>query len=203
MARRRLPKFLPIAEIAALIGSARNERDRLILLWGFRQGLRVSEICKLRIEDVDFPGGTVLIARAKGDKDRRLPLHPELAEKTTEFLAGRATGCVFESPRKPGCPLTSRSVQRMIRAAAARAGITRRCTPHSLRHSFATHLLRGGADIMEIKDLLGHASIATTMQYLSADPERLKGVIATLKLPESTNTGSDTDDRITTGEPNG
>lgn len=177
MARRRLPVYLRPQELERLFAEAPNPRDHLMLIIGAYAGLRVSEIVRLQVEHIDFEGGMLEVHAGKGDKDRTIPLHQRIAWDMRVYLAGRQTGWVFPSTRGPSGHLMSRAVQLMIAAAAARAQIPRHVTPHKLRHSFATLALAKGADLMEIKDLLGHASVATTQIYLSVMPERLRGAV--------------------------
>lgn len=178
MARRRLPVYLRPAEAEALL-AALAEPYCLVARIGLYAGLRVSEIVKLRAEHLDFFGGTIEVHAGKGDKDRNVPLHPSLAAPLQAHLASRRTGYVFAGRSRAG-HLSSRQVQRVVRAAAAQAWITRRVTPHKLRHTFATQLLATGADLLEIKDLLGHSSVATTQIYAAALPERLRSAVERL-----------------------
>jgi integrase len=180
--KRRLPRSLPPAESRALVGAAPRQRDRLMIECGLLLGLRVSEIVHLEIPDVDFEGGQVLIREGKGDRDRAVPLPPKFAAELRAWLGNRTVGYVFPSPRG-GKALSTRAVQKMLKRIAVRAGIpdaekARRVHPHRLRHSFATHALRSGADIIEVRDLLGHTSVATTQVYLSSDVSRLRDVVA-------------------------
>lgn len=177
MARRRLPVYLRPQELERLFAEAPNPRDRLILLIGAYAGLRVSEIVKLQVEHVDFEGGMLEVHAGKGDKDRTLPLHQRIAWDLQLYLNGRQTGWVFPSARGQSGHLMPRAVQLMILAAAARAHIVRHVTPHKLRHTFASNLLFEGADLLEIKDLLGHASVSTTQIYAIARPEKLRAAV--------------------------
>ncbi|GAC1655849.1 MAG: hypothetical protein NVS4B6_32240 [Mycobacterium sp.] len=180
MARRRLPVYLRSQELERLFAQAATPRDRLMLLIGAYAGLRVSEIVNLRVEHVDFDNGMLEVHAGKGDKDRNVPLHQRIAWDMKLFLGDRTEGWVFPAARESHGStghLMPRVVQRMIADAALRAKIVRHVTPHKLRHSFATLALSKGADIMEIKDLLGHSSVATTQIYLSCMPERLRGAV--------------------------
>jgi integrase/recombinase XerC len=175
---KRLPRSFPQAEAAALLGAAVNERDRLALLAMFLCGLRVSELTGLQVPDLDFAAGRLMVREGKGAKDRALPLPARLAAPLEAWLAGRTVGYVFPG-RFPGSRMSSRTVQRMIKRTAARAGLPdalkpRAVHPHRCRHSFATYLLRSGADIIEVRDLLGHSSISVSQVYLSAEAGRLK-----------------------------
>ena len=180
MARRRLPVFLRPQELERLFAAARSPRDRLILLIGAYAGLRVSEIVKLLVEHVDFETGLLEVRAGKGDKDRTIPLHQRIAWEMQVYLSGRETGWMFPAARlSHGATghLSARAVQVMVKATAARAQIVRRVSPHKLRHSFATALLSKGADLLEIKDLLGHASVATTQIYAFVQPEKLRASV--------------------------
>lgn len=179
MAKRRLPIVLREPEMAALVAAVPTARDRLIVDLGRYAGLRVSEIVRLRVEHLDLDAGLIEVHAGKGDKDRNLPLHRSLVEPLRACIGDRATGWLFPSPRGAG-HLTSRSVQRMIAASAARAGIARRVTPHKLRHTFATTALRRGANLRQVQELLGHASVATTEIYTHLDVDDLREAVSRL-----------------------
>jgi integrase/recombinase XerC len=184
-----LPKFLPVDEAFALVdrpGAATllALRDSALLEVLYGAGLRVSEACGLSLEDVDLPG-RVLRVLGKGKKERLCPLHPGAAEvlrvwlsRRGELLAKRRRGqdarAVFLNVR--GGRLTPRSVARHLDAYARAAGLQRHVTPHALRHSYATHLLAGGADVRSIQELLGHASLSTTQRYTHVGIELLQAV---------------------------
>jgi integrase/recombinase XerD len=177
---RRLPVYLRQRELDLLVAAAPTDRDRLILLIGAYAGLRVSEIVKLQVEHLDFEDAMIEVHAGKGDKDRNVPMHTRLAWDLRRYLNGRTSGWLFPAPRSShGATghLTTRAVQNMVAAAAGRAQIARHVTPHKLRHTFATQLLAQGADLIEIKDLLGHSSVATTQIYAAALPERLRGAV--------------------------
>lgn len=173
---RRLPSSLCGDEPDRLLAAARNPRDRAILLLGFFCGLRISEIVGRRVEDLDLDRGMIQVRHGKGDKDRAVPIPAKILAELRAWVGDRREGFVFPGRGGSG-HLTRNAVNLSIQAAAARAGITRRCTPHSTRHTYATRLLRTGADIIEVRDLLGHSSVATTSLYLSSDPERLRGAV--------------------------
>jgi len=178
--RRRLPVYLRVTELEQLLASAPTARDRLILLIAAYAGLRVSEIVKLQVEHLDFEDAMLEVHAGKGDQDRTIPMHARIAWALKAYLGGRRTGWVFAAPRAShgaSGHLTSRAVQLMVAAAAARAQIVRHVTPHKLRHTFATALLSSGADLITIKDLLGHSSVATTQIYAAALPERLRSAV--------------------------
>src|SRR6266702_4453009 len=177
MARRRLPVYLRDKELSRLLDAVPNQRDRLIVLVGAYAGLRVSEILNLRIGDLDFEDGMLEVRVGKGDKDRTIPMHVLLARALRVHIGSAQAGWLFPSGRSGSGHLMRRAVQLMIHSAAERAGIVRHVTPHKLRHTFASNLLFAGADLLEIKDLLGHASVSTTQSYAFCRPERLREAV--------------------------
>jgi integrase len=181
MSRRRLPRSFPQSEAHALLQAATRTQDRLILATGLYMGLRVSELTKLEIGDINWEESTALIREAKGDKDRVVPIPFTLVKQLRDLIGTRTGGFLFSSPHGGG-RLSSRAIQRMIKRVAARAGIVdadkpRKVTPHRLRHTAATRLLRSGADLIQVRDFLGHSSVATTQIYLSATAEGLKAAV--------------------------
>lgn len=176
MPRRRLPNCLTGDEPDRLLAAAKKPRDRLLMLCGLLLGLRVSELVGRRVEDLDLDQAVCQCRRGKGDKDRAVPIPARLLPELRTWLAGRRDGWLFPGV---GCSghLSVRAAQLLVQGAARRAGIARRVTPHRLRHSYAVRLLRTGADIMEIKELLGHSSVSTTQVYLSADAERMRAAV--------------------------
>ena len=158
-------------------------RDRAILELLYGCGLRVSELVGLDTDRVDLPHQQVRVI-GKGNKERRVPMGDEARERLhryrsgprSEWTAGKPTAAVFVSQR--GKRLTRESVWRLVRRWSAAAGVRERVTPHTFRHSFATHLLEGGADLRVVQALLGHASISTTQLYTHLTGERVREVYA-------------------------
>jgi integrase/recombinase XerD len=158
-------------------------RDRAILELLYACGLRVSELTGLDTDRLDLPGLQVRVI-GKGNRERRVPMGEEARERLHRYLsgpravwtAGRPSEAVFVSQR--GRRLARESVWRLVRHWAAVAGVDARVTPHTFRHSFATHLLEGGADLRVVQTLLGHASISTTQLYTHLTGERLREVYA-------------------------
>ena len=177
----RLPKklvsFLPVDEAHDLMVGADALRDTAILELLYASGLRVSELTGLDLDDVDRSGRTVRVL-GKGRKERIVPFGSKAARALDAWLErrGRDAGALFVGRRGR---LTPRAVYTIVRAAARRAGITRKVSPHTLRHSFATHLLDGGADLRTIQELLGHSRLSTTQRYTHVGAEHL------LKIYES------------------
>jgi integrase/recombinase XerD len=188
---RRLPKAIPVADVERLLDAAgvgeppRSLRDRALLEVLYGTGARISEAVGLAVDDLDASTATVLL-RGKGGKERVVPLGSYAIRAVDDYLvrarpalaaAGRGTPLLFLNAR--GGPLSRQSAWVILRAAAERAGLSARISPHTLRHSFATHLLDGGADVRVVQELLGHASVATTQVYTLVTVERLREVYAT------------------------
>jgi integrase/recombinase XerD len=188
---RRLPKALPVDQVLALLAAAgddataRGVRDRALLEVLYGTGARISEAVALDLDDVDLAEGVVLL-RGKGGKQRLVPLGTYGREAVEAYLvrgrpalaaAGRGVPALFLNHR--GGRLSRQTAWATLRAAAGRAGVTTPVSPHTLRHSFATHLLDGGADVRVVQELLGHASVTTTQIYTLVTVERLREVYAT------------------------
>jgi integrase/recombinase XerD len=182
----RLPRALGTAEIGTLLAQPadaerRGLRDRALLELLYACGLRVSEAIGLRGAQVDLSAGFVTVL-GKGGKERVVPLgrparaalEAYLTQARPRLLRGRASPFVFLGPG--GRPLTRQAVWKLVRRRALAAGLGRRVSPHTLRHTFATHLLSGGADLRIVQTLLGHADIGTTQIYTHVAPGRLREV---------------------------
>jgi len=158
--RKRLPIVLSKTEINKLINSIYNIKHRLVISLLYSAGLRVSELINLKNSDINFVDNTIHIKNAKGGKDRLTIL----SKKVKSLLKNYKTGniYVFESRNKK---YSSRSISEVITVASLKAKINKNVTPHTLRHSFATHLLENGADIRHIQRLLGHSRLETTSIY--------------------------------------
>lgn len=170
---RKLPNFLHGPELDALVAAAKRPRDRLIVQAGAYLGLRVSEITGLEVPDIDLAGGSCFVHEGKGAKDRLIPLPTRLIPELRAWIGDRREGILLPS-RKWQARLSVRAVQLLIARLAKRAGIARRVTPHTLRHTFGTRLLEAGVDIRSVQELLGHSSVSTTMLYTHVSAERLR-----------------------------
>jgi integrase/recombinase XerD len=181
---RRLPELLSRAEIEALLAapdprSAAGRRDRAMLELLYATGLRVSELVSLELNDVDLET-RVLVARGKGSKERLVPVGAPAAEAIRAYLAGarerllrrRRSKDLFVTPR--GGRMTRQGFAKLLGRHARAAGLRRRVSPHKLRHSFATHLLEGGADLRSVQAMLGHADVTTTQIYTHVDRTHVK-----------------------------
>ena len=188
-APRRLPKALTIDQVERLLGAPSAEdpmgiRDRALLELLYATGARVSEAVGLDVDDLAH--GDVLRLRGKGSKERIVPIGSFARVAVDAYLTrvrpglaarGRASARLFLGAR--GAPLSRQSAWLIIRAAAEHAHITAEVSPHTLRHSFATHLLQGGADVRVVQELLGHASVATTQIYTHVSVDTLRDIYAT------------------------
>ena len=180
---RPLPRALSRESAAALVEAPDERRpagvrDRAILELLYATGMRASECLGLRLEDLNLSAGYI-VCTGKGGKQRLVPVGAEALDWTRRYLREvrprdtrkRDGGRLFVNPR--GGPLSRQSLWTLVRRAAAGAGLKRRVSPHMLRHSFASHLLEGGADLRAIQELLGHASLSTTQRYTHVDLRRL------------------------------
>ena len=177
-----LPKVLGEKEITRLFNALDNKKHKAILFTAYSAGLRVSEVVHLKLIDIDSDRMQIFIENAKGKKDRYVMLSPVLLDILRSYLASgtpRPLKYIFEAPT-PGQPYSDRSAQRIFQLAKEKAGIHKAVSFHSLRHSFATHLLEKGIDIRFIKDLLGHFSIKTTTRYLHVKRENLVNIMSPL-----------------------
>jgi integrase/recombinase XerD len=196
---RRLPKAIPVESIEALLDAAgsvdgpRGLRDRALLELLYGTGARISEAVGLAVDDVAVgadPAQASVRLAGKGGKERVVPVGSYAVRAVSDYLVrarpalaakgagGRGVrGALFLNAR--GGPLTRQSAWSILRTAAERAGLGEEVSPHTLRHSFATHLLDGGADVRVVQELLGHASVTTTQVYTLVTVERLREVYAT------------------------
>jgi integrase/recombinase XerD len=195
-AARRLPKAIPFEDVERLLtaaggsdpGSARGLRDKAMLELLYGTGARISEIVGLAVDDIDLDDGIVRLF-GKGSKERIVPVGSYAREAVRRYLvdgrpvlaaaapAARGAGpAVFLNAR--GGQLSRQSAWTVLRVVAEQAGLSGSISPHTLRHSFATHLLDGGADVRVVQELLGHASVTTTQIYTLVTVERLREVYA-------------------------
>jgi len=186
---RSLPHPLPLEDVLAILSSPKGGdpvalRDRACLELLYGAGLRISELVSLDVDDVDLEEQSVRVI-GKGDKQRIVPLGSFACEATSAYLrSGRPKLATARSRaalllNQRGGRLTRQGVALLLKKHAVAAGVARRVTPHSLRHSFATHLLEGGADVRVVQELLGHASVATTQIYTLVTEDHLREVYFT------------------------
>ena len=180
---KKLPEVLTKGEVKKLIDSTDNEKSRLIVSLLYSTGLRVSELVNLKIEDLNLQENTGWVRKGKGNKDRLFSISGNLADELKEYLQtrGKSNGYIFSKEK----PLTTRNIQKIIKGTKQRAGLNKKVTPHTLRHSFATHLLEQGTDIRLIQVMLGHASLNTTQVYIHISSEQIKKVKNPLDMLEN------------------
>ena len=182
---KRLPSFLDEGQITRLIETPpikkwQGLRDRAMLETLYSTGIRASELVGLNLEDVDEISGTAIV-RGKGKKERLCPIGATALKAIRRYLAKRPSGKKLRVPyalfvSQKGTRLTVRQVDPLIAVYVKAAGLPASISPHSLRHSFATHLLDRGADLRSVQELLGHSSLSTTQIYTHITPQRLKKV---------------------------
>ena len=183
---RTLPDTLSVTDMEAILAAAATDRplawrDRALLELAYGAGLRVSELCGLGLSDLVLEEGLVRVL-GKGSKERLVPIGRGVIGIVSVYLhtlrpsldRGRSKGRLLLNAR--GEPLSRVGAWGVVKQAAERAGITKRVTPHTLRHSFATHLLEGGADLRAVQEMLGHADLSTTQIYTHVDREYLRSV---------------------------
>jgi len=178
----QLPKLLNENEIARLFNALSNKKHKAMLFTAYSAGLRVSEIVHLKIADIDSSRMQILVERAKGKKDRYVSLSPVLLDVLRQYIKlckPRPLVYLFES-EQTGAAYATRSIQQIFATAREKAGIRKQVGIHSLRHSFATHLLDKGTDIRYIKELLGHFNIKTTERYLHVSKKQLVNIVSPL-----------------------
>lgn len=172
---QKLPVVLSRKEIQDIIESIKNAKHRLIVALSYGAGLRVSEVVRLRARDLDLNELTLMVRQGKGKKDRLTVLPGNLVAALGALIAGvEHNQYVFESER--GGRLSETTAQKVFSNALKRTGITKEATFHSLRHSFATHLLEQGTDVRYVQELLGHQNIRTTQIYTHVTNPMLKNI---------------------------
>lgn len=182
----RLPRIVPTNELPSLLDAPDPEtasglRDRAILEILYATGARVSEVSGLRLEDLDLAQGQITVM-GKGSKERLVPLHRVAVSRLADYLTngrprlgtGATTNSVFLSTR--GRPLSADAIRRIFKRWLSAAGIASSLSPHSMRHTFATHMVENGADLRTIQELLGHVALSTTQIYTHMSMKRLQDV---------------------------
>jgi integrase/recombinase XerD len=183
--KRRLPTILSQEEVSRLIDSSKNLFHYAMLLTMYSTGLRRSELCRLKVANIDSQRMMLRVERGKGDVDREVPISQKLVETLREYwrwmrpktymFPGTADGWRADKP------ITSKVVWEAVQQAAKLAGIEKRVSPHTLRHCFATHMLEGGADLRTIQVLMGHKDIEATARYLHVSTRRLQAATGPLE----------------------
>ena len=180
---RKLPVVLSKKEIGAIFSVTTNLKHRAILMMTYSAGLRISEVLHLRLSDIDRARMTVLVRQGKGKKDRYSLLSKVVLQTLDEYLqAYRPRTWLFPCVYRDE-PISATSIQKVFRVMKSRAGITKPATVHTLRHSFATHLLEAGCDLHHVQLLLGHKSPQTTTVYLHVSKKDLVRIVSPLDTP--------------------
>jgi len=175
----KLPNILAISEVKKLFDAVENLKHKCMLYLGYSAGLRVSEVVSLKIADIDSARMVINIRGAKGKKDRTVMLSETLLVKLREhFIINKPKRCLFEGQFDD--QYSERSLQKIFRTAKEKSGIKKQVTFHSLRHSFATHLLESGTDLRLIQELLGHANIITTTRYTHVSTKSISKIVSPL-----------------------
>lgn len=177
--RAKKSKYLPVVfskeEVKKILGSIQNVKHKLILGLMYSSGLRVSEIVGVKVKDFDFDGKLLFVRGAKGAKDRRTILSQKAAGVLEGYMKDKdPENYVFQSERNE--KLAERTVQKVFANALLKSGVKKTASCHSLRHSFATHLLEGGTDIRYIQELLGHSRLETTQIYTKVAKNNLQKI---------------------------
>lgn len=173
---KKLPEVLSEGDICRLFNSISNKKHRLILLLTYASGLRVSEVVRLKLENFDFERKLIHVKQGKGKRDRYTILSQVVIKNLKEYIRFMKPDEWLFPGAKPGTHITERSVQKILDKAVAKAKISKNVTVHTLRHSFATHLLERGTDLRYIQELLGHASSKTTEIYTHVSRRKLSNI---------------------------
>lgn len=186
---KTLPSVLSPQEVARLLEAAPPGRDRVLVQVAYACGLRLNEVLHLRVTDIDSGRMVVHVRQGKGAKDRLVPLSPRLLEALRGYWRVCRPGPWLFPGQKPGGILNASNIQRRFARLVRQVGLAKRCSMHTLRHSYATHLLEAGVDVLTLKALLGHTSLQTTARYLHISTQRLQqtpSLLDLLALPRAT-----------------
>ncbi len=170
---KRLPTVLTRAEVLSLFEHAGTAKSRLILEMLYATGLRVSELIALKKQDINLAERIGFVRKGKGKKDRIFKIPEHLVDAIEKLMKSNKSEYLFSGPKGK---LSPRNIQKIIQYARTKAKINKKVTPHTLRHSFATHLLEAGVDIRKIQVLLGHENLSTTQIYTHVSTEEIKKI---------------------------
>lgn len=174
---KRIPTVLTKKEVTDLFAALNSKKSKLMISLMYAAGMRVSEVANLRIDELNFEEKIGYIKQGKGRKDRIFNIPKFLFNKLKRYSEKqKESGEVYLFSGRDGKKMTSRNLQKIVKLAAKKAGIKKDVHPHTLRHSFATHLLENEVDIRKIQELLGHADLSTTQIYTHVSNEELKKV---------------------------
>jgi integrase/recombinase XerD len=179
---RLLPSVLSSEEVVRLLNASPPGRDRVLFQVAYACGLRISELVGLRVTDIDSARMVVIVRQGKGRKDRLVPLSQRLLEELRSYWRYKRPQPWLFPGARPDRPLCTARVQGLCQELVQRAGLGKRVTPHTLRHSYATHLLEAGVDIVTLQMILGHTDLKTTAHYLHISTHRLRQTPSLLDL---------------------
>lgn len=174
----KLPPVMSAEEIKALIDGVKNIKHRTIIMMLYSTGMRLSEIALLKITDIDSKNMRIKVVQGKGAKDRYTLLSQQvLQELRAYYIIYKPTEYLFNGYR-PGKHMSMRNIEHLVQKSLAQIGLdSKNYTVHTIRHSFATHLVENGTDLHTVKELLGHTNLQTTMRYLHFTTARIKGIV--------------------------
>jgi len=172
---KKLPEVLSRAEIKKILMNIKNKKHQLLIALSYGAGLRVSEVINLKVKDINLEELTIHLRQAKGKKDR-LTIFPEKLKNSLQAATNGKIDCGYIFVSERGGKLTDRTAQKIFYTALKKAGIKKPASFHSLRHSFATHLLENGVDVRYVQELLGHANIRTTQIYTKVTNPSIKNI---------------------------
>jgi site-specific recombinase XerD len=177
-AASKLPPVMSAAEIKSLIDSIKNIKHRTVVMLLYSTGMRLSEIASLKITDIDSKSMRIKVVQGKGAKDRYTILSQQVLEELRAYyIIYKPVMYLFNGSGK-GRPISHRSIQHLVQKALAGAGLeSKNYTVHTIRHSFATHLVDNGTDLHTVKELLGHSNLQTTLRYMHLTTSRIQGII--------------------------
>ena len=170
---KTLPTVLTKEEIKLIIEKADTFKSKLIISFLYATGLRVSELVDLKVQDMNLENKMGMVKQGKGNKDRLFIVSEKIIPDIKQFMDKHPNYQYLFSKEKP---LTTRNIQKIVKIASKKAGINKKITPHTFRHSFATHLLEAGTDIRYIQELLGHSNLNTTQIYTHVSTDELKKI---------------------------
>ena len=174
----KLPPVMSASEIKALIDGVKNIKHRTIIMLLYSSGMRLSEIARLKIVDIESKNMRIKVVQGKGAKDRYTILSEQvLQELRAYYIIYKPKEYLFNGSR-PGGPISMRNIQHLVQKGLAQIGLdSKNYTVHTIRHSFATHLVDNGTNLHTVKELLGHSNLQTTLRYLHLTSKRIQGVI--------------------------
>jgi site-specific recombinase XerD len=187
-----LPVVLSMEEVAQLLAAAKPGRERMLLETAYGCGLRISELLGLQVTDIDASRMVVTVRHGKGAKDRQVPLSARLLSALRRWWSTHRHPRWLFPGKTPARPLSDGMVQRIAGRVVKRAGLRKKATLHTLRHSYATHLLEAGVDVVTLQKLLGHSDLSTTARYLhlsTRQMQKLPNVLDLLGLPKEEKKG--------------